>query len=114
MTTKASGFVTNFMVKTDGEINMKTPHKHAEMIREWALDTSKVVEYKVQGLWSPIGHPSWVRDIEYRFKPEPKPDYKTYAFILNNSIQVSWGGKPNIELTFDGETGELKDAKVLK
>lgn len=95
---------------------MKTPHKHAVMIREWALDTSRVVEYLEPNLnkWAPIAVPSWVADIEYRFKPEPKPDYKTYAFILNNSIQMSWDGKPNIELTFDGETGELKDTKVLK
>ena len=95
---------------------MKTPHKHAEMIREWVEDPSRAVEYLEPHLnkWCPISDPSWCADVEYRFKPEPKPDYKTYAFILNNSIQVSWGGKPNIELTFDGETGELRDAKVLK
>ena len=94
---------------------MKTPHKHAEMIREWALDTSRVVECSKDGKhWTETMGPSWSDYFEYRFKPEPKSDYKTYAFILNNSIQVSWAGKPNIELTFDGETGELKDAKVLK
>jgi hypothetical protein len=53
-------------------------------------------------------------DYEYRFKPETKPDYKLYSHILNNSLQVAHREKPNIEFTFDGETGELKDAKVLK
>lgn len=93
---------------------MKTPHPHSEMIREWALDTSRVVEYKVYGQWAPTSDPSWVPDIEYRFKPESKPDYKTYAKVLNGFLQISYIGKPNIEFIFDGVTHELKDAKVLK
>lgn len=103
---------------------MKTPHKHAEMIREWALDTSRVVEYKVsspyipcQGQWAPIENPSWLPDIEYRLKPEPKPDKVLFAFIsesYNSNSTHRRCASDNIELTFCGETGKLKDAKVLK
>ena len=85
---------------------MKTPHPHAEMIREWALDTSRKVEFRspFSTSWVDIEEPSWCVDYEYRFKPEPKPDYKIYTKVLNGFLQ----------LEFDGETHEMKGAKVLK
>ena len=90
-------------------------HKHADLIREWALDTSRVVQYRTGSEeWEDIQQPSWATNVEYRFKPEVKPDYHTYAVILNNSLQVSFVGKPNIKITFDGETNQLKAAEVLK
>jgi hypothetical protein len=92
-------------------------HKHADLIREWALDTSKVVQYADSplGEWQDcLAWPAWGECLRYRFKPEPKPDYHTYAVILNNSMQVSFVGKPNIKLTFDGETNQLKAAEMLK
>jgi hypothetical protein len=92
-------------------------HKHADLIREWALDTSRVVQYRCTSTkdWDDcLDHPAWNEAIQYRFKPELKPDYCTYAFILNNSLQVSYVGKPNIKLTYDGETHQLKAAEVLK
>jgi hypothetical protein len=93
-----------------------TPHKHAHLIREWALDTRMVVQWRKPGTeWQDTSYePSWDPDREYRFKPEPKPDYHTYAVILNNSFQLSFVGKPNIKLTFCGETHQLKAAEVLK
>ena len=95
---------------------MKTPHKHAEMILEWALDTSRKLEFRSHkaGPWMDIEEPSWNTEYEYRFKPTPKTDYKTYAKVLNGFLQTSYIGKPNIEFIFDGETHDLKDAKVLK
>jgi hypothetical protein len=92
-------------------------HKHADLILEWALDTSRVVQYRVipTNEWDDcVDHPTWNEAIQYRFKPEPKPDHHTYAVILNSSLQVSFIGKPNIKLTFDGETHQLKAAEVLK
>jgi hypothetical protein len=94
-----------------------TPHKHADLIREWALDTSRVVQYRYTSTneWEDCkDYPAWDKAIQYRFKPEPKPDYHTYAVILNNSLQVSFAGKPNIKFTFCGETHQLKAAGVLK
>lgn len=94
----------------------KTPHPHADLIREWALDTSRVVQYlRESGEWADCVSPAaWFITAQYRFKPTPKPDYKTYAKVLNAFLQLDYLGKPNIEFTFDGETHELKDAKVLK
>jgi hypothetical protein len=75
----------------------------------------------VQYAASPLGEwqdcaelPTWGAYLHYRFKPEPKPDYHTHAAILNNSLQVSFVGKPNIKLTFCGETHQLKAAEVLE
>ena len=92
-------------------------HKHADLIREWALDTSRVVQYKRTSTneWADcVDRPSWVDSVEYRFKPEPKPDYHTYGSVPNGSLQINNPGKPNIKLTFDGETHQLKAAEVLK
>ena len=52
---------------------------------------------------------------EYNFKPESKPDVVKYA----TTFMTSWHKeKPdttdNLKLTFNGETGELKSAEVLK
>lgn len=49
-------------------------HPHADMIIEWANDTSKVVEfyapcYPDEG-WTVTEDPSWYKEYEYRFKPE--------------------------------------------
>jgi hypothetical protein len=95
---------------------MKTPHPHFELIREWALDTSRKVEFRSPPSvsWKEVEDPSWSEECEYRFKPVPIPDYKTYAKVLNGLIQLDYIGRANIEFTFDGETGKLKDAKVLK
>ena len=92
-------------------------HKHADLIREWALDTSRVVQYRYTSAndWNDcVDHPAWNEAQQYRFKPEPKPDYHTYAVITNNSWQVSYVGNPNVKFTFDGETHQLKAAEVLK
>ena len=95
---------------------MKTPHPHAEMIREWALDTSRKVQFRSCKVapWMDIEEPSWTTEYEYRFKPEPKPDHRIYTHVLNNSLQFSCGTTPNVVFTFDGDTGKLKDAKVMK
>ena len=165
------------------------PHKHAELIKAWA--DGATIEGKWSGrFWEVEKNPAWDVDVEYRIKPEPKPDvpdglidqksyYEGYEDGVN-SIDlrpISWmkdcGGftddpvlavedgfnipvyiskenykkikqrkpdiivqehielhyfnnnpKPsvlcyqlknaNIEFTFDGETGELKSAEVLK
>jgi hypothetical protein len=96
---------------------MKHKHKHADLIREWALDTSKVVQYAASplGEWQDCAEfPTWGTNFEYRFKPEPKPDYHAYAVIMNNSLQVCYVGNPNVKFTFDGETRQLKAVEMLK
>src|SRR5574337_1787543 len=49
---------------------MKTPHKHAELIKKWADDTSLKIQYNLRGRWIDISPPSWTEEYNYRIKPE--------------------------------------------
>ena len=100
-------------------------HKHAELIKAWADG------HTIERLWTDINHPTrawwmidyqpdWDEYLEYRIKPEPKPDVIRAYKVKNNNAQF---GKndiqchefgANLKLIFDGETGELKSAEVLK
>jgi hypothetical protein len=90
------------------------PHKHAELIKAWA-DGAEIQYKPIDGVWV-TEEPLWCEEYEYRIKPESKPDVVRYtqAFMTSSG---TWG-KPsefdNLKLTFDGETGELKSAEVLK
>jgi hypothetical protein len=94
-------------------------HKHYEFIVAWA-GGAKIQWKNDLHDWRDIGDPAWINSYEYRIKPEPKPDYKKYfiyhsdrsciyPYISNISNETA-----NIVLTFDGETGELKSAEVIK
>ena len=102
---------------------MTTPHKHAEVLR--AIADGKEVEGRPLGskAWqsyskylyvrSPFTDPDW----EWRVKPEKKPDIKVKAPLaqMNESVIVlGYYANPNITLTFDGETGKLIKAEVIK
>lgn len=98
---------------------MKTPHKHAELIKAWADGAD--IEYCTSiGKWIDVKEPSWSDDIDYRIKPEPKPDVVDLALVhrYHRHCAFSWccgTDEPhNLKLTFDGETGALKAAEVLK
>jgi len=95
---------------------MKTPHKHAELIKQWAngAEIEWKYTYHVDG-WRPAGHPNWDAEyVEYRIKPEPKPDVVNLYFIENPYCRLAnKKDGPNLKLTFSGETGKLKSAEVL-
>lgn len=97
---------------------MKTPHKHAELIKAWA-DGAQIQCMDVRGKWRDVS-PAWDEDLDYRIKPEPKPDVVELARAHRHGGHSSFGwcfgsDEPhNLRLTFDGETGELKAAEVLK
>jgi len=98
------------------------PHKHAEIIKAWA--DGYEIEYQWGGGWKQIPeHPTWPEGSVYRIKPEPKPDVVRYGFALLTEFgiagvcdlgPINGRGDNNIKLTFDGETGHLKAAEVLK
>ena len=98
---------------------MKTPHVHAALIKEWADDPSRVVQYlsDIDGEWKDCLYtPSWESCIEFRFKPEPKPDYVGYyhsAYLRRHARELQYGDD-TLRLTFDGDTGTIKSAEVLK
>ncbi len=52
-----------------------TPHKHAEAIKAWA--DGKPVEWREASMlsWQLIANPGFIKDYEYRIKPEEVVDY---------------------------------------
>ena len=94
-------------------------HKHYDMIVAWAKG-EKIQARLKGGEWHALPHPNWNgKYIEYRIKPEPKPDWYKYVCIETAAGHMaSWQScspvNANLRLTFDGETGNLKSAEVLK
>ena len=100
---------------------MTTPHKHAEVLR--AIADGKEVQFKGEysGEWletkyvnlNPITHP----DLEWRVKPEPKPDIvvdRHVCIISGIDFYSNQFDVPNVRYTFDGETRKLKKAEVIE
>ena len=93
-------------------------HKHADLIKAWADGAEIQIRDDLDDIWLDTNSPSWVAEYQYRIKPEPKPDFVHRTTIIPCGIfpgTVTFSGGPdNIELTYDGETGELKSAEVIK
>lgn len=93
-------------------------HKHAAVLR--AIADGKTVQflsvgggtgggwYPLSSLTTPLSDPH----LEWRIKPEPKPDVVLYRALGKAGDCRPFEGA-NICLTFDGETGKLKSAEVL-
>jgi hypothetical protein len=97
---------------------MKQPHKHADLIKAWADGAE--IEFRVApgcGEWKTAKHLIWADDVEYRIKPDIKPDVVIYYVFDKHGGLFRWHvtkQQANLSLTFDGETGELKSAEVIK
>lgn len=98
---------------------MKTPHKHAALIKAWADGAEIEFRWDCLDDWRRTTAPRWDQDGDYRIKPEPKPDAVDYVFVgahhLITVSQLEWARETNsnLKLTFDGETGKLKAAEVI-
>lgn len=96
---------------------MNKPHKHAELIKAWADGAEIEILSKVYQEWILMPFPDWHNEMEYRIKPEQKPDVVRYTRITstNNLPDITDLRFPadNLKLTFDGETGKLKSAEVI-
>lgn len=101
---------------------MRTPHKHAELIKAWADGAEIELKSPYTGeKWVTHKNPQWLLDHEYRIKPEPKPDVVRWVYgrkgmgydTFENACDEVSDVKPNLKLTFDGETGKLKSAEVI-
>ena len=98
-------------------MGLKTPHKHAELIKAWA-DGAEIECQTSFKDWVGTRVPSWDSASKYRIKPEPKPDvvekYKADAGLKYGCVRIAenWE-QDNLKLTFDGETGKLKAAEVI-
>jgi hypothetical protein len=102
------------------------PHKHAELIKAWA-DGAEIEQKTPHGVWENFDN-EWTETwYEYRIKPEPKPDVVLYTYVakpqphieglyafVSNAFSCDVYVNAKLKLIFDGETGELKSAEVLK
>lgn len=115
---------------------MNKPHKHAAVIIAWASGHAVEERRMCCGEWQPwkpiiSPNPSWWEDSCYEFRVAPKPDRVIYAHIESStrfSIRIAitcehnWNSNNepsytlpcNAKLTFDGETGDLKDMELVK
>lgn len=100
---------------------MKTPHKHAELIKAWA-DGAEIQQQMTDGSWIDKETPTWWRECFYRIKPEPKPDFVYYGqldeparggYTLGSCFTREYNTGDKIKIVFDGSTGKLKSAEVL-
>lgn len=96
---------------------MNKPHKHAEVIKAWADGAIIQFRYNNVSAWHEIACPTWSYSIEYRVKPEPKPDIVRYAraeYSPNiGTCFIYHEGTANIKLVFDGETRKLKSVELI-
>lgn len=104
---------------------MKTPHKHAKLIKAWA-DGAEIQFYDVlTGSWKDCKGEIflWNPTSEYRIKPEPD---RVEQCSLHMNLGWRYGQPPEhlkhahhyvevgeFKLTFDGATGKLKSAEVI-
>lgn len=112
-------------------------HKHHDCIVAWA--EGKTIQFRFRyhpsDPWMElpnVGNVGWHEEIEYRVKPEPKPDIVRYAcarfYLYNDLCEVGqqqneiststyWtktpSGSDNLKATFDGETGKLKSVELI-
>jgi hypothetical protein len=105
-------------------VDTSNHHKWHDIICAWAKGAA--IQFRLKdsdGLWHEwvdVKNPAWFGygyEIEYRVKPEPKPDvvYKKYVYEsgIKKLCQCDGAGA-NVEYTFDGETGELKAVELIK
>ena len=101
-------------------------HKHAEVLR--AIADGKVVQWKAGFTWHDYKpdeddcSPLIDDGIEWRVKPEPKPDVvqwvcssDTYSWEAYSCKQSKeFGSFDQIKIVRDGETGKLKSAEIVE
>ena len=94
-------------------------HKHADLIHAWADGAE--IEYKnALNVWMEVDSPDWSSWVEYRIKPEEKPDFAVSANVVfklglnGDYLEFSKTGKHNIEFVFDNTTQKLKATRPYK
>lgn len=100
---------------------MGQPHKHAEVIKAWADGAEVQYQYK-SGDWQDEIYPSFAKDLNWRIKPRHSPDviieeriYRRGSLVeTSRGLHPSMADHHNVRFVFDGETGALKSAEVLK
>lgn len=90
---------------------MSGPHVHAELIKAWA-DGDEIQVY-IDYEWQDNAQPSWSDKLQYRIKKAK--DFSRIYQTMGEAVLCRYADQHhNLKLTFDGETGRLKAAEVLK
>jgi len=93
-------------------------HKHADLIKAWADGAKIQILYTDDPqYWEDRKNPIWHPLDTYRIKPEPKPDrhiHFNYDKYYRTLTEVYAGQRGHLLITLCGETGNLKNAEVLK
>jgi hypothetical protein len=97
-------------------------HIHAELIKAWADGAEIEARYLKASGWTEWrledgGFIWYVGGAEYRIKPEPKEDIEETvlaSYGVDGLVIFNRAIPRNLKITFDGETGELKSAEVIK
>ena len=91
-------------------------HKHAELIHAWADGAEIQMKDKYGDWFDTCGNLTWYEEREFRIKPEPKPDLIELLKVSKKAMFLLAydNGLANLKLIWDGETGKLKSAEVLK
>ena len=91
-------------------------HKHAKLIKSWADGAEIETWFERLDCWiSTAPSPMWLEDALYRIKPELKLDAFRHYYVTEIDITecLLRPDDANLELILDGQTGELKSAKVI-
>ena len=98
-------------------------HKHSEIIKAFVDGSECELWYTEEKKWIDLKCFSDF-DLYYdvRIKPEPKPDVIEYAKVCGSKYRGTYislsstklDADDNLKLIFDGETGKLKSAEVIK
>lgn len=97
-------------------------HKHADLIHAWAEGAE--IECKTMGGHWVKAIQKWNDDVEYRIKPEKKPDVVRYVSVDLVSGCTMRYNRPEhataaelkrglIKISISGDTGELLTAEAL-
>ena len=88
-------------------------HIHADLIHAWADGAEIEIRRNTDAPWEKTIVPKWYSEFQYRIKPEPKPNVEALYYASIYSVSPHSNRTPNLKLTFDVETCELKSAEVL-
>ena len=95
-------------------------HKHHNEIIAWANGAE--IEYFDAPWceWRPETDFLWEDNVQFRVKPEPKPDVVRFvhAYMCGDigyfpAVVKDNKEEADIKVTFDGETGELKSVEII-
>lgn len=69
---------------------MKTPRKHAEVIKAWADGAEVETKPAGHNAWSDVINPTWLDDFEYRIKPEIKQPVVRWLWAYWHAARKNW------------------------